>query len=189
MDVEEAIRTRRSIFDFRPEPVPPEKLEHLLGFGIWAPNHHLTEPWRFTILGEEVRQTLSERYGELQVTKAPADASSEIRERLRAAGRTKFLSKPAIVVVSCLQQGDEQRRREDYAATYCAVQNIQLASWAEGVGMQISTNALIHAPETYTLLGIDPEQEEILSFLYIGYPAEILTRQRRPLSEVVRRTR
>ena len=188
MDVEEAIRTRRSIFHFRAEPVPLELVEHLLGFGIWAPNHHLTEPWRFTILGESVRQTLAERYGDLQVTKAPADVSSEIRERLDAAGRAKFLSKPTIVVVSCLQQGDEQRRREDYAATCCAVQNIQLAAWAEGVGMQISTNALIHDPETYTLLGIDPELEQILSFLYVGYPAEIPTPRGRSLADVLRRT-
>ncbi|HLB75624.1 MAG TPA: nitroreductase, partial [Candidatus Dormibacteraeota bacterium] len=66
--------------------------------------------------------------------------------------------------------------------------NIQLAAWAEGVGMQLSTNALIHDPQTYTLLGIDPEQEGIMAFLYMGYPAEIPTRQRRPLAEVLRRT-
>ena len=187
MHVHEAIRTRRSIFQFRPEPVPAEVLERLLAFGVWAPNHHLTEPWRFTIVGEAARQTLAARYGELQVTKAPANVGSEIRERLNAAGVAKFLSKPNIVVVSCLQQGDEQRRREDYAATYCAVQNIQLAAWAEGIGMQISTNDLIHDPETYRLLGIDPEQETILNFLYIGYPAEILAPRQRPAA-VVRRT-
>ena len=54
--------------------------------------------------------------------------------------------------------------------------------------MQLSTNALIHDPQTYTLLGIDPEQEGIMAFLYMGYPAEIPTRQRRPLAEVLRRT-
>lgn len=188
MNVEEAIQSRRSIFHFRAEPVPAEALERLLGFGVWAPNHHLTEPWRFTILGVATRQTLAARYGELQLKKAPADASHEIQERLRAAGVAKFLSKPAIVVISCLQQGDEQRRREDYAATYCAVQNIQLAAWAEGIGVQISTNGLIHDPETYRLLGIDPAQEQILSFLYAGYPAEIPAPRRQPLAAVLRRT-
>jgi nitroreductase len=138
-------------------------------------------------VGEAVRQALAERYGELQMTKAPADAGSEIRKRLNAAGVAKFQSKPNIVVVSCLQQGDEQRRREDYAATCCAVQNIQLAAWAEGIGVQWSTNALIHDPETYRLLDIDPEQEAILNFLYIGYPAEILAPRQRPAA-VVRRT-
>jgi nitroreductase len=188
MHVHEAIRSRRSIFQFRPEPVPIDVLERLLAFGVWAPNHLLTEPWRFTLLGEETRGVLAARYGERQAEKAPADADDELRERLRAAGRAKFLSKPAVVVVSCLQEGDGQRRREDYAATCCAIQNIQLAAWAEGIGMQWSTNVLTLDPETYTLLGIDAEREYILSFLYVGYPAETPTRQRTPLHEVLRRT-
>ena len=135
-----------------------------------------------------MRQTLAERYGELQMAKAPVGADDEIMRRLRAAGKAKFLSKPTVVVVSCLQQGDEVRRREDFAATCCAVQNIQLAAWAEGVGIQWSTNPLIHDPQAHALLGIDPEQEEIIAFLYMGYPAEIPLQRRQPLADVLRRT-
>jgi nitroreductase len=189
MHVHEAIQRRRSIFDFKPEPVPDTLVERLLGFGIWAPNHHLTEPWRFTHLGEEMRHLLAERYGEIQIRKAREDVSDAVREQIRAAGIAKFLSKPTIVVVSCVQEGDEQRRREDYAAVCCAVQNVMLAAWAEGVGVQWSTNALIQERETYARLGIDPEREEIIGFLYMGYPAEVLpTRGRRPIRDVLRRT-
>jgi nitroreductase len=67
------------------------------------------------------------------------------------------------------------------------VQNIQLAAWAEGIGMQWSTNALTKDPATYELLGIDRDREYIIGFLYIGYPDEMPTRQRKPLSEVLRR--
>jgi nitroreductase len=184
MHVHEAIRSRRSIFKFRPEPVPAELLERIIGFGVWAPNHHLTEPWRFTALGDETRQRLARRYGELQIRKAPPGASPEVRAQVQAGGEAKFLSKPTMVVVSCRQEGDEERRREDFAATCCAVQNIQLAAWAEGVGMQWSTNPLIRDSLTYELLGIDPEQEQIIGFLYLGYAAETPTQQRRPLSDV-----
>src|SRR3954452_12948793 len=111
MDVNEAIRSRRSISRFRPEPVPDEALERALVAAIWAPNHHLTEPWRFTVLGEAARREFAERYGELQLRKAPENADDELRCRLRTAGVAKFLSKPAIIIVSCLQQGDEQRKR------------------------------------------------------------------------------
>jgi nitroreductase len=187
MHVHEAIQSRRSIFHFKPGPVPDELLEKILSFGVWAPNHLLTEPWRFTALGEAARQTLAQRYGEVQVKKALVDADDKLRELLRAAGVKKFLSKPTIVVVSCLQEGDEQQRREDYAATCCAVQNIQLAAWAEGIGMQWSTGAITQDPLTYEQLGIDPEQEYIIGFLYVGYPAEIPTVRRKPLSEVLRR--
>ena len=112
MHVHEAIQSRRSIFQFKPGPVPDELLEKILSFGVWAPNHLLTEPWRFTALGEAARQTLAQRYGEVQVKKAPADADNKLRELMRAGGVKKFLSKPTIVVVSCLQEGDEQQRRE-----------------------------------------------------------------------------
>jgi nitroreductase len=188
MEVDEAIRGRRSIFRFKPDPVPRERLEKIVGLGVWAPNHHVTEPWRFTALGEETRQRLAQRYGELQLRKAPPDATPELRAQLQTAGVAKFLSKPTMLVISCRQQGDEQQQREDFAATCCAVQNILLAAWAEGVGMQWSTNPLIHDPLTYELLGIDPEEEPILGFLYAGYPAEIPTQKRRPVNEVFRWT-
>jgi nitroreductase len=188
MHVHQAIRTRRTIFQFKPEPVPVERLEAVLAYGVWAPNHHLTQPWRFTLLGEETRQTLAQRYGEIQTTKAPPDSDEALRQKLRAAGVAKFLSKPTIVAVSCIQHGDEQERREDYAATCCAMQNIQLAAWADGIGMQWTTGPITRELDTYRLLGIDPEQEYILGFLYVGFPDESPTRDRKPLTEVLRRT-
>jgi nitroreductase len=188
MHVHDAIRTRRSIFQFKPGAIPDDLLEKILGFGVWAPNHLLTEPWRFTVLGEATHRLLAERYGELQVQKAPPDADAKLRELLRTSGIAKFLAKPTIVVVSCLQQGDEQRKLEDFAATCCAIQNIQLAGWAEGIGMQLSTNALIFDPRTYETLGIDRAQETIIGFLYMGTPDESPTRGRKALSGVMRRT-
>jgi nitroreductase len=187
VDIHEAIRSRRSIFDFKPDPVPTELLEKALGFSVWAPNHLLTEPWRFTLLGEQSRRLFAEKYGEVQVRKAPPGADDSLRALLRKSGVEKFLAKPTVVVVSCLQQGEEQRRREDYAATCCAVQNVFLAAWADGIGMQWSTNALTMEPWTYEYLGIDPDQEYIMGFLYVGYPAEIPTRDRKPIGEVLRR--
>jgi len=61
MDVLEAITTRRTIARFRPELIPPETLRAALAAGIWAPNHRLTEPWRFVILGPETQRRLAAR--------------------------------------------------------------------------------------------------------------------------------
>ena len=106
MDVFEAIYTRRTIARFRPEPLPREELLTVLAAGVWAPNHHLTEPWRFVILGPEARQQLAERYGELRMDKAPADAT-ERRARIREESIRKYLANPAIVALVALQEGDE----------------------------------------------------------------------------------
>ena len=92
------------------------------------------------------------------------------------------------MAVSCLQEGDEQRRREDYASACCAIYCIQLAGWEQGIGMQWSTGAITMEKGTYDLLGIDPDREYIIGFGYIGYPAEVPTPKRKPLNEVLRQT-
>jgi nitroreductase len=188
MDVLEAIESRRSIFKFKPEPVEKAQLERILSYGIWAPNHHVTEPWRFVVLGDEARATLAERYAEIQMAKAPEGSPEDRLEIMREAGHRKFMSKPTIVVVSCVQEGDEQRKREDYAAACCAVHNIQLAAWSEGVGVQWSTGPITLEGETSELLGIDPAGEYVVGFLYMGYPEEVPTQRRKSPKEVIRWT-
>ena len=192
LSVMEAIQSRRTIFKFKPDPVPKTVLEDILYAGIWAPNHHLTEPWRFTVLGEKVKLTLADRYSEIQVEKvtskpeaakaATEDTLAEIKER----GFQKFMSKPTIVAVSCIKEGSPQRQLEDYASACCAMLNIQLAGWEQGIGMQWSTGAITIEKETYNLLGIDAESEYIIGFYYMGYPEEIPTPKRKPLHDVLR---
>ncbi len=187
MDVLEAIHTRRTIAKFSDKPIAPETVERLLAVGIWAPNHHLTEPWRFVIMGPETQQRLAGRFAEVKASKVPAEDVAR-RERVREEHTRKFLAFPTVVAVAASCEGDEQRRREDYAATACAIQNVQLAAWAEGVGVKWSTSGVIRDPQTYELLGIDPAAFEIIGLLFVGYPAEIPTRDRkRPLDEIIRR--
>ena len=74
------------------------------------------------------------------------------------------------MAISSLQEGDSQRQREDYAAVCCAIQNIQLAAWSIGVGIQWSTGPITLELNTYQLLGIDFGNEYMVGFLYMGYP-------------------
>lgn len=189
MDVREAIVSRRSIARFKPVPVPADQLARVLEAGIWAPNHHLTEPWTFVVIGPRIREQLAERYGELRAERVPAD-SPERYERVRLDGIAKFMTVPTIVAVATTQDGDDQRQAEDYAATCCAVQNIQLAAWAEGVGVKWSTSPVTRDALAYELLNLDPTVTHIIGFLYVGYPAEVpsVRLRRKPLDEVIRWT-
>ena len=192
MTVTEAIRSRRTIFKFKPDPVPLADLERILSYGIWAPNHHNTEPWRFTIIGDQTKETLAQRYREIQIEKALANndqLTEDQKEKIGGAGYHKFMSKPTIAAVSCWQEGDEQRQREDYAATCCAIQNIQLVAWETGVGIQWSTGAITLESETYRLLGADPENEYMVGFLYTGYPELTPKPNRKPFENFLRLTR
>lgn len=187
MDVTQAIRTRRTIARFRDEPVPPATLESILAAAIWAPNHHLTEPWRFVILGPETQGQLAGMFGEWKAAKVPAEDTARYA-RVRDEHERKFRTFPTVVAVAYSREGDEIQQREDYAATACAIQNIQLTAWAEGVGVKWSTAGIIRDDRTYQLLGFDPAQFELVGLLFIGYPAEIPNRDRkRSPDEVIRR--
>jgi nitroreductase len=188
MDVLEAITSRRSVFKFKPEPIPNEMIERIFSYGCWAQNHHLTEPWRFTVIGTKTKEILAKRYSDIQVAKCRDDADDETKKILGDAGYAKFHSKPTIVAVSCLQDGDEIKNKEDYAATCCAMQNIALAFWAEGIGMQWTTGPITLEEATYKLLAIDQETEYIIGFCYAGFPDEVLPGKRRDLDALLRYT-
>ena len=175
MELSTALFGRRTIKDFKTDPVPADALERALTAGLWAQNHKLTEPWRFTVLGPETHRRLAGAFVGSQPPAARADAEA------------KILSKPLVVAVSQRLGGDPLQEREDYGAIACAVQNIQLAAWAEGLGMQWSSGKVIRLPAVYELLGIDREAEEIVGLLFFGYPARTpAAPPRRPLSEVTR---
>ena len=54
MDVVEAIRTRMSIRDFHPDPVPKEILKEILEIAARAPSAENSQPWEFTVLAGDV---------------------------------------------------------------------------------------------------------------------------------------
>ena len=188
MDVYDAILSRRSIFEFKAEPVPIELLEKVLDAGRWAQNHRLTEPWRFRALGPETHQALAEAFATVQLSALPPGVGEMERNAVRAGAMKKILTRPQVVVASYMRGSDETHRWEELAATSCAIQNIQLAAWGEGLGMQWSSNRMTRHPVTYALLGMDPEVEEIIAFLYFGFPAVVPEpRPRKPLEEVFQR--
>ncbi len=186
MDIKDAITSRRSVFKFKQEHVPSEVIEQIFSYGIWAPNHHITEPWRFTVIGEKTKLILAERYRDIKMEDTPDHVDAVNLAKIGQMAYEKFMSKPAIIAVSCIQDGDEQRQREDYAATCCAMQNVQLAAWDAGVGMQWSTGKITMEEATYKLLGIDPSEEYIIGFFYTGYPAEIKDPHRKQAAEFMR---
>ncbi len=186
MELYETLLRRRTIKDFKPDAVPPALLERVLAAGVWAQNHKLTEPWRFTLLGPETHRRLAEDFAGGQAAASGDEAART--EQIRQEALKKILSKPCLVAVSQVLLGSPAQRREDYGAIACAVQNIQLAAWAEGLGMQWGSGKIIGLPETYEVLGIDPAQEEIVGLLFFGFPASIPGAQpRKPLAEVSRR--
>jgi nitroreductase len=188
MDLYEALLTRRTIYKFEDKPVPEDVLERALEAGRWAPNHRITEPWRFTLVGVAARETLGRVADRLAREKAAAMPADELARQVSRAV-DKVVGPPTLLVVSCQKSPDDTfREREDYAACACAVQNIMLSLWADDVGCQWGTGGVTRDLETYGALGIDPAVEDVIGLLKIGYPTKVPAVERRPLAEVLRRT-
>lgn len=187
MDVHQALQRRRTIHRYTPESIPDGVVDKALKAAIRAPNHKLTNPWRFTRVGPELREKLTELGIRLKARKKGKDRS-EIDEDYEEYLKEKFANPAELVVVSQILDDDEFRRREDYAATACAIQNFCLSLWGDGVGSKWSTGSMTRHDDTYQWLDINPDEEEIVGFVWVGMPAEVPDPPRQPLEDVVRTT-
>jgi nitroreductase len=187
MDVLTAIRERRTIHEYLPETVDRDTVERLLEFGTWAPNHKLTQPWRFIAIGPQTRARLADLAAAHAASTARPGSDAESIRLLEEKTKKKLLAKPTIVAVTCQKSEDPTRWKEDQFAVAAAMQTIQLAAWGEGIGTKWSTGKVIRVPETAALLGFDPAREEIVGLLFLGKPAEVpAPRARKPIAELLR---
>jgi nitroreductase len=165
VELEEAIRTRRTHKAYGPEPVDRALLDELLDLARWAPNHHLTNPWRFRVLGPQALERLKEAAGP------------------EAAG--KLDRAPTLVAISVVQTGDPVGDEEDLCAAACAAYIVLLAAHGRGLAGYWRTPAVLRTAEGRAALGID-DDERAIGLLHLG-PARQEQRppERMPAAEVV----
>jgi len=157
MDVETAIRTRRTHKAFGPEPLPRRLLDELLGLASWAPNHNLTVPWRFRVVGPRTLERLKDVAG--------------------PEGAVKLARCPTMVVVSAVLSGDPVADEEDLHATAVAAYIVLLAAHDRGLAGYWRTPALLREEGGRAAVGL-PADERAVGLLHLGYP-----RQERPVPE------
>ena len=186
MDLYEALLTRRTIFRYRDEAVPDAALERAFEAARWAPNHKLTEPWRFYVVGSQTKRALGEIAARLAEAKCQDRNEDEIARQVERA-QNKILQVPALVVVTQTRTpGDDFREKEDYAAVSLAIHNLVLSLWADGLGSQWSTGGITRDDSSYEALRISPDAEEIVGFIKVGYADKVPQSKRRPVSEILR---
>src|SRR6476661_9896546 len=151
MEVEDAIRSRRTHKAFAPDSVPRELLDELLELARWAPNHHLTNPWRFRVLG-------SESLAELKRAAGPEAAS-------------KLDRAPTLVAATAVRSDDAAQDEEDLCATACATYAVLLAAHGRGLAGYWRTPGVLRSPEGRAALGI-PDTERFVALIHLGYPRQ-----------------
>jgi nitroreductase len=151
VDVERAIRTRRTHKAYRPEPIQRAVLDELLELARWAPNHHLTNPWRFRVIGPEALERLKRAAG-------PESAS-------------KLDRAPTLVVCSSVTSGDAVQDDEDLCATACAAYIVLLAAHARGLAGYWRTPGVLRTEAGREAVGL-PANERFVSLIHLGHPIQ-----------------
>jgi nitroreductase len=181
MRASEAIRGRRSIKRFTERPVSRAEIETILDAAVLAPNHRLTNPWRFYVLGPEARAAYGLALGNRKAKKlTDADAVQAMRDTISREHRAL----PGMLAVAVVNAEDAEQREEDYAATMMAVQTLALAATELGLGTAIKTGAIMNDPAARAAAGVG-DNERIVAVVNVGAPAEVPpAKARHPASQV-----
>ena len=165
MSFRELAASRRTHKEFGPEPVDRATLLELLDVARYAPNHHLTQPWRFRVLGPETLGRLKECAGE-----------SEAKKLDRA---------PTLVVASAALTGELLTDEEDVCATAAAIMLVLLAATERGLASYWRTPGVLRTARGRDAAGV-PHGERVLGLLHFGAPVrEPAGRERAGASQYV----
>jgi nitroreductase len=176
-DLEEVIRGRRTINLYLQTAVPRELVRDAVEAATWAPNHHVTEPWRFFLLGKQTVERCLDLCFEIVSTRKSEEAAAFKREQ--------WSEKPGWLVVTCRRSEDELLQQEDYAACAAAIQNFMLYLWKAGVGSKWTTGEITRDTRFFDILGMDADREFVVGLLWFGYPKLTPTQKRKELGDVL----
>ena len=161
MSVADVAAARRTHKAFGSEPVARETLVELFELAKLAPNHHLTQPWRFRVLGP--------------------DALARLKECAGAAEAAKLDRAPTLVVASAALSGDLIQDEEDVCATAAAVMLVLLGATERGLASYWRTPGILRTDRGRSAVGV-PHGERVLGLLHFGPPErEPAPREREPV--------
>jgi len=176
-DLAEIIRGRRTINLFLQTPVPRQLVRDAIETAVWAPNHHVTEPWKYYLLGQETIGRCIDLVRDIVTEKKDARAG-EFKAK-------SWSEKPGWLVVTCSRSADALRQQEDYAACSAAVQNLMLFLWRAGVGSKWTTGDITLDPRFFDIIDIDAEEEMVVGLIWYGYPKLTPAQSRKKARDVL----
>ncbi|MGE3618085.1 MAG: nitroreductase [Gemmatimonadales bacterium] len=166
MNVLDTIRARRSIRSFADTPVARDQVEALLDLAVMAPNHRMTQPWRFLVLGAEARRAYGQVLGGRKAKKvADPEAARTLVERTVA----DAVAAPLMIAVTQTLGDNPEVVEEDFATCWMAIQNILLGAVELGLGTHLRTGAVFNDPAVRSGWGV-ADGERVIGVLLLGHP-------------------
>jgi nitroreductase len=169
MELEEAVRSRRTHKVFGSEPVGRDTLAELFELARWAPNHRVTNPWRFHVLGPQARAALE-----------------EASEADKPGSAVKLRRAPTLVVLATVRDEDPSQDRDDLLATAMAGYLVLLGAHARGLASYWRTLPVLATAAGRAAVSL-PEGQEAVGLLHLGLPRQRqVVPERAPVADVVR---
>jgi nitroreductase len=183
MDAIAAITSRTSVRRFRDQPVSREIVQQLLDCAVRAPNHKLTEPWRFAVLTGKARDRFAAIRARHRLKRFSDPASPEAKSAAEKVGQ-ESRETPVFIVVMVAVSPDDVTREDDYAAAMMAIGNVMNAAPSLGLGTYLRTGGVMRDPELLELVELRSGYR-IVGIISVGYPAETNPpRRRKPAADV-----
>jgi nitroreductase len=176
----EVLQGRRTIELFLHTPVPKALVREAIEAATWAPNHRVTEPWHFYLLGRQAIERCLDLCFDI-VSDRKGEKAGEFK-------RERWSEKPGWLVVTCEKSQDELLQKEDYAACSAAVQNFMLYLWKAGVGCKWTTGPITRDERFSDIVGFDSDKAFVVGLIWFGYPKLTPTQSRKSLAEVFSET-
>lgn len=178
----EAIRNRRSIGKMTSDAPDRAQICQILEAGTWAPNHHLTEPWRFFVLEGDARAELGRAMGDVA---AKRETDPVRQEAMATKAAAKPMRAPCVIAIAVEPAADETVPEIEEIAAGCAgAQNMLLAAHALGLAAIWRSGWITFEPEIRDHFSLS-SRARMLGFIYLGYPAMAAPeRQRRSIDDV-----
>ena len=163
------IQSRRTVTPehYTTRKVHKEQIEKMLQNAVWAPNHKLTQPWRFHVFTDGGLQKLSTFLGETYLKLTPKEQQNDAK--LAKMLRRPMISSVVIAVSMKRQEEEKIPEIEEVEAVACAIQNLHLSCTAYGLGGFWATPKVIYSEEMTSFLGLS-SRDKCLGIFYLGYP-------------------
>lgn len=173
----ERMQSRRTTNQFLRQKVSKKLILDAIELARWAPNHHLTEPWHFYLLGEQKIAASAELIGEIVTERKNAELG-EFKQKSAAVI-------PGWLLLTCKKSDDELLQREDYAACCCAAQNLSLYLSEAGIAVKWTTGPITRDQRFFDLLQIDSSKEFVVGLFWYGYPRILPAQSRKGVGDIV----
>ena len=176
--ISDVIMGRRTINRFLPDSAPDrDTLVSAIEHASFAPNHYLTQPWRFYLLGpDSVRQICDLNEEMVREHKG---------EKAAAAISNLWSQVPAWLVMTTQRSEDPIQEIEEYAACCCAAQNLMLYLWYKGFGVKWNTGKVTRDERFLRIVGADPAQEKSVGLFWLGAAAQTPKAKRKPVDAFI----